>query len=89
MSVPALMFERETPVQERVAQLEANVQHIQTDVSEMKVDVRRLSDKVTNLELAFEKSFAALKISRMLDRVWWLLICAALLTVMARGFKWI
>jgi hypothetical protein len=31
----------------------------------------------------------ALKIGRWTDRVWWLLISAALLGVMARGFKWI
>jgi len=28
-------------------------------------------------------------VGRMLDKVWWLLISAALLGVMARGFKWI
>jgi hypothetical protein len=33
--------------------------------------------------------FAQLMKSRMTDKVWWLLIAATLLGVMARGFKWI
>jgi hypothetical protein len=36
-----------------------------------------------------EKSFAKIHVGRMLDRVWWLLIAAALLGVMAKGFKWL
>jgi hypothetical protein len=57
---------------------------------------RRLSAKIdegkdalANLALRMEKLFAELKIGRALDRVWWLLMCGALLGVMARGFKWI
>jgi len=107
MAMPALMFELETPVEERVARLEANVEHIRSDISDMKVDLRRLNDKidgvderlsakidalkdsVASLALTFEKSFAALKIGRALDRVWWLLMSAAMLGIMARAFKWI
>lgn len=151
MAMPALMFELETPVEERVARLEANVEHILSDISDIKIDVRRLGDKletvdrnlttkidavdrkltdkvdavdhkltakidavdqkltdkidtadqrlsgridglkdsVTSLALTMEKSFAALKVGRALDKVWWLLMSGALLGVMARGFKWI
>jgi chromosome segregation ATPase len=158
MAMPALMFELETPVEERVARLEANVEHIRSDISDVKLDLRRLNDKVegidqkltakidgveqrlsakidsvdekltakidsvnekltakidsvdekidavdqrlsgkidalkdsvASLALTMEKSFAGLKIGRALDRVWWLLMSAALLGVMARGFKWI
>ena len=107
MAMPALMFELETPLEERVARLEANVEHIQSDVSDMKVDLRRLNDKVDGLEqklsgkidslkdtvaslaLTMEKSFAALKVGRALDRVWWLLMSAAMLGIMARAVKWI
>ncbi len=46
-----------------------------------------VKDSVTSLALTMEKSFAELKIGRVLDRVWWLLIAGALLGVMARGFK--
>jgi hypothetical protein len=127
MAMPALMFELETPVEERVARLEANVEHIRSDISDIKIDVRRLGDKidtvdrnlttkidaidlkltdkidaadqrlsgridglkdsVMSLALTMEKSFAALKIGRALDRVWWLLMSGALLGVMARAFK--
>jgi uncharacterized coiled-coil DUF342 family protein len=48
-----------------------------------------VKDSVANLALAMEKSFAELKIGRALDRVWWLLMSAALLGIMARAFKWI
>ena len=44
MAWPVLKFEMETPLEERVARLEANVEHIQKDVSDMKVDIRRLGD---------------------------------------------
>jgi chromosome segregation ATPase len=202
MAMPALMLELEPPVEERVAILEANVEHIRSDISDVKVDLRRLNDKVESIDqklttkidglgenlttkiegveqrltakidgvdeklttridgveqrltakidnvdeklttridgveqklgakidsvdeklatridgasakidatdqrlsgkidtlkdsvaslaLTIEKSFAALKIGRALDRVWWLLMSAAMLGIMARAFKWI
>jgi len=46
MALPALKSELETPLEERVARLEANVEHIQKDVSDMKIDIRRLNDKI-------------------------------------------
>jgi chromosome segregation ATPase len=48
-----------------------------------------VKDSVANLALAMEKAFAELKVGRALDRVWWLLMSAALLGIMARAFKWI
>jgi ABC-type phosphate transport system ATPase subunit len=103
MALPALKFEMETPLEERVARLEANVEHIQKDVSDMKIDIRRLGDKidsvhqklsakiesVNDLVINVEKSLAALHTARAFDRVWWLLMSAALLGVMARAFKWL
>jgi len=50
MALPALKFEMETPLEERVARLEANVEHIQTDVSDMKIDIRRLGDKIDSVD---------------------------------------
>jgi hypothetical protein len=49
MAMPALMFELETPLEERVARLEANVEH-QKDVSDMKIDIRRLGDKLDSID---------------------------------------
>jgi hypothetical protein len=96
MAKPALKFELETAVEERVSRLEANVEHIQKDVSDLKIDVRRLNDKIDSLKdtvsalaINMEKSFASLHAARAFDRVWWLLMSGALLGVMARAFKWI
>jgi len=36
-----------------------------------------------------EKAFSVLKVARVLDRVWWLLMSGALLGIMGRAFKWI
>jgi chromosome segregation ATPase len=145
MALPALKLDTEEEVvEERLARLEANVEHLQSDVTEIKTDVRRLNDKVDKLDekwtrkidgvdakltakidavdekltgkidglatklstdikegdlkclgkidelkdalikfqLSVERQFAK-------DRVWWLLMCGALLGVMAKGFKWL
>ena len=50
MALPALKFEMETPLEERVARLEANVEPIQKDVSDMKIDIRRLGDKIGSVK---------------------------------------
>ncbi len=50
MAMPAFELESETTVEERVARLEANVEHIQSDISEMKVDLRRLNDKFDGVD---------------------------------------
>jgi hypothetical protein len=51
MGMPARKFEfEEVSVEERLARLESNVEHIQSDVSEMKVDIRRLNDKFDGMD---------------------------------------
>ena len=50
MAMPALLLESENPVEERVARLEANVEHIRSDISDVKIDIRRLGDKVDNMD---------------------------------------
>ena len=96
MILPARLLEQENPVEERIARLETKVDHIQSDVAELKTDVRKFNeniesvkDSLTALALSVERSFAALKIARLVDRVWWLLIPGTLLGIMARAFKWI
>jgi len=140
MAVPALMFESENPVEERVAVLEANVEHIRSDISDIKVDIRRLNDKIGDVDHklsdkidavdqkltdkidavdqkltvkidrtdqklmrkidgvdqkftgkidSIAQAISDLKIGHAHDRVWWLLMSAALLGIMARAFKWI
>ena len=140
MAVPALMFESENPVEERVAVLEANVEHIRSDISDIKVDIRRLNDKIDDVDHklsdkidavdqkltdkidavdqkltvkidrtdqklmrkidgvdqkftgkidSIAQAISDLKIGHAHDRVWWLLMSAALLGITARSFKWI
>jgi t-SNARE complex subunit (syntaxin) len=50
MAMPALKLEMETPVEERVARLEANVDHIQKDVADTRIDIRRLNDKIDSVD---------------------------------------
>ena len=168
MAMPALKFEPETPVEQRLARLEVSVENIQSDVTEIKTDIRRLvggidevdkrltgkideantrltgkidevntrltgkidevntrltgkidalgekmsakidevdtrlSGKIDALDkkqtesfetlrtmiMGLQNSFADLKVSRANDRVWWLMISAALLGIMAHGLKW-
>jgi hypothetical protein len=57
MSLPARKIEPEIIVEERVARLEANVEHIQSDVSEIKVDLRRLEGKMEARFDAMDKKF--------------------------------
>lgn len=96
MAASVWQIKAELFVEERIARLEANVEHIQADVSEIKADIRRLDikiddvkDSVNALRVEMKESIASLRVGRMLDRIWWLLIAGAMLSVMARGFKWI
>ncbi len=83
-----------------VAHIKTDVADMKTDTREMRKDITAIRDSVVSLELrtrdlitALEQrmvaSFTELKVGRVLDKVWSLTIAAALLGVMARGFKWI
>jgi chromosome segregation ATPase len=50
MAMPALLLESEDPLEERIARLEANVDYIRSDISDMKIDIRRLGDKIDNID---------------------------------------
>ena len=50
MAMLALKLDMEIPVEERVARLEANVDHIQKDVAETRIDIRRLNDKIDGVD---------------------------------------
>jgi archaellum component FlaC len=49
MAIPALKFESEEPVEDRIGKLEAHVEHIRADVADTRIEVRRLNDKVDGL----------------------------------------
>jgi chromosome segregation ATPase len=163
--MPARKLELETPVEDRPGKIEAHIEHMRSDISDLKVDVRRLNDKldevdkrlggkidevdkslggkidevdkrlggkidgvdkslggkidevdkslggkidevdktlggktdevdkrltgkIDSLKDSMEKEFRKLDRERLYDRVWFLLIAAAILGVMAHGFKW-
>lgn len=48
-----------------------------------------LAEALAKLTLTVEKAFADAKLARAYDRVWWLLMSGALLSLMARALHWI
>ena len=96
MAATARKFEMEDPVEARIARLESTTEHIQSDVAEIKKNLKSLDEKVDEnykcLDAKLDtlkEAFASLNVARAMDKVWALLTIAALLSVMARGFKWI
>lgn len=73
---------------ERIAKLESDVAHIRTDVSELKVSQQRLQDRIDFVYMSLSSRIDALTESVHQAKIWALLIAAALLGVMARGFGW-
>jgi phage shock protein A len=60
-----------------------------TKVGVLEVKIEKLDEKITQFQLDLMKKLSEIATGRMSERVWLLLIGAALLGVMARGFKWI
>ena len=92
--------ERIARLETKVDHIQSDVAELRTDARKLndKIDavdqkltarIDSVKDSVTALALSGEKSFAALKIARLVDRVRWLVISGALLGIMARTFKWI
>ncbi len=50
MAMPVRKLELEAPVEDRLGKLEAHVEHMRSDISDLKIDVRRLNDKVDELD---------------------------------------
>ena len=69
-------------LESRVARLESDVAHIRSDIAAMKLDIRELRQQLAELEKKLVHGLAS-------NRVWMLLQSAAILGVMARGFKWL
>ena len=61
MAVPALKFEPERPVEERVSRLENNVEHILSDVGEIKATVSRLEDKIDHVQTTLSGKIDSLR----------------------------
>ena len=80
---------KEQHVEERVARLETHVSHMQKDLTEIKHDVGDVKKELTGLRVGMLKGFASLRWSDLMTRIWMLMGLAAVLGVMARGFKWL
>jgi predicted nucleic acid-binding Zn-ribbon protein len=97
MAMPALKLKTETvTVENSTIKLESDVEHMKSNISDVRIDVKRLNDKFDALKETVDKGFAAINLrfeqmntSRVYDRVWFLLIGASLLAVIAKVFKWI
>jgi hypothetical protein len=50
MAMPARKLELETPVEDRLGKIEAHVEHMRSDISDLKIDVRRLNDKIDDVD---------------------------------------
>ena len=58
MAMPAIRF-RENVMEERIARLEVNVEHIQSDITEMKGDIRRLDTKIDAVKTSLDAKIDA------------------------------
>lgn len=76
-------------VESRVARLESDVTHIRADIAEMKLDIRELRAEVAKLHEKFAQLEHKLTRGLAANRIWTLLQSAAILGVIARGFKWL
>lgn len=70
------------PLESRVARLEADVHNIDRAIADMRLDLRELRKEIAELRDRLTRGLAA-------NRIWMLLQSAAILGVMARGFKWL
>jgi hypothetical protein len=81
----------------RVARIESDVQHIKADTTDLRVELRRTNDKIDEvrdvLTAKFDNKIDGLRDKLHSATVWALLLYIALagslLTVLAKGFKWI
>jgi len=96
MTVAAMVEMTET----RLVQLESDVDRLSSDVADLKTDVREMRKDLGGLRDDMRKEFAELHkelaansraIIRgdLVNRLWMLLMCAAMLGVVARGLHWL
>jgi uncharacterized coiled-coil protein SlyX len=89
----ARLEERTAHIQSDVTELKADLRRIEAKLGD-KVDanggrIDAIREALATFRLEMKDEIAAIKLGRLLDKIWWLLIAAAQFGVMARGFKWI
>jgi outer membrane murein-binding lipoprotein Lpp len=80
-------------IQSDVADLKVTVRRLDEKIDavdqKLSAKIDAVDQKLTSkIDVILEK-ITGLQVGRALDRVWWLLMSAALLGIMARAFKWI
>ena len=79
-----------TAMKADIRRIEDKIDHkIDPKIDSLRDKIDSVKDSVAALEGRMRDSFEALRVGRAMDKVWALLSMAALLGVMARGFKWI
>jgi chromosome segregation ATPase len=84
----------------RLARLESDVAHISSDVADLKTDMRGLRDEMRREFAELHKELAevhkelganskAIIRGDLMNRIWTLLMCGAMLGVIARGLHWL
>jgi hypothetical protein len=96
----AAVVDMEDKQGDRIARLEANVEHIQSDVTDLKVELRRTNDRLDKMGTDFNakidvvsKDLTGVRLSLASLKVWAISMytaqAAALLFVVAKGLKWL
>jgi class 3 adenylate cyclase len=77
----------------RLARLESDVAHISSDVADLKTDMRGMRDEMRREFAELHKELAAngkaIIRGDLMNRIWMLLMCGAMLGVIARGLHWL
>jgi hypothetical protein len=89
MATPAWRYEVEKTVDQRLERLGVHVEYIQSDVTEIKAQIKQVSQSLTSKVDSLIQAVSDLNVRRAFDRVWFMLMSAALLGIMAKAFKWI
>jgi uncharacterized protein YlxW (UPF0749 family) len=87
------------PVNERddqgvqIAELRADVRHIQSDTTDIKAELRATNQRIDSLRQSMDQRFDDLKDSLASAKIWalglYIALGGSMLYVLARGFKWV
>ncbi|HWM69730.1 MAG TPA: hypothetical protein VNO35_24340 [Steroidobacteraceae bacterium] len=92
--------ERVAKLEIHVEHIRSDISDMKTDIRRLNDKIDAVDQKLTGEIHAVDKKLSdkfdsviemltSLKVGQANNRVWWLLMCAAMLGVMARGFKWL
>ena len=77
----------------QLAELRADVRHIQSDTTEIKADLRATNQRLDSLAQRMDEKFESVRKEIASAKIWafglYLALAGSLLYVLARGFKWL